>query len=109
MSTKFSEFLSSKGIDARRLVSASKEIEKHQADDKALVAKKKAMKEGKLEKDAEVQKQKPRSGRPVTMPSLTKAMTGRPVTGATKTRIVRAVNAVLAQKKKGEATLKDLF
>ena len=107
--SKLSDFLTQNKIDSRRVVVASKGIEKRTAEDAKLVATKKAMKDGKAEKDEAVLKQKPRSGRPVSAASMTKALDGRIISGPTKTRIVRAVNAVLAVKKKPEVTVRDLF
>ncbi|AKF04514.1 hypothetical protein [Sandaracinus amylolyticus] len=107
--SKLSDFLSTNKIDSRRVVLASKDIEQRTAEDRKLVATKKAMKDGKAEKDEAVLKQKPRSGRPVTGAAMTKALGGQTVSGPVKTRIVKAVNAVLTQKKKPEITLRDLF
>lgn len=107
--SKFSDFLSTKKIDPRRLVSASKGLETRTDEDRALVAKKALIKAGKAEKDEATQKAKPRSGRPVTLSSVEKAVRGDTITGPTKTRIVRALNAVLTQKKQGEIALRDVF
>lgn len=107
--TKLSDFLTQNKIHPNRVVLASKALERRQPADKALAAKKKAMKDGKLDKDEGVLKAKPRSGRPVTGATITKAIGGRPLNGPTKNRIVRAVNAVLTRKKKPEIGLRDLF
>jgi hypothetical protein len=45
----------------------------------------------------------------VTGAAIVKAMDGRDVSGPVKTRIVRAVNALLVQKKKSEVAFRDLF
>ncbi|MDQ3036863.1 MAG: hypothetical protein M3Y87_31005 [Myxococcota bacterium] len=107
--TKLNDFLTTNKIDPRRVVLASEQIETRKDEDKKLAATKKAMKGGKAEKDEEVLKQKPRSGRPVTGAAISKAMLGRDIGGPVKTRIVRAVNVVLGQKKKPEVGLRDLF
>ena len=107
--SKLGDYLTKNKIHPNRVVTASKEIERLQPPDRELAAKKKAMKDGKVDKDEAVLKQKPRSGRPVTGATMTKAIAGQTINGPTKTRIVRAVNAVLAQKKKGEIGLRDLF
>lgn len=107
--SKLSDFLTQNKIDSRRVVVASKDLEKQTAEDVKLLATKKAMKDGKAEKDEAVLKQKPRSGRPVTAASMTKALDGQTVSGPTKTRIVRAVNQLLAAKKKPEVSVRDLF
>ena len=109
---KLDEYLKNNKIDARRVLVASKGLERLQAEDRKIFAAKKTAKAGdEAAKEAvkELASQKPRSGRPVTRPSLSKALAGREVSGSTKTRIVRAVNAVLKAKKKSEATFADLF
>jgi hypothetical protein len=107
--SKLGDYLKNHKIDARRVLSASKRLEQQSSDDKKLVAKKGLMKAGKLEKDDAVMKQKPHSGRPVTAPMIARAVAGETVPGPVKTRIVRAVNALLTAKKKPEAKLQDLF
>jgi hypothetical protein len=107
--TKLSDFLTKNKIDPRRVVLASESLESRTDEDRKLVAAKKAMKDGKAEKDEAVLGKKPRSGRPVTGAAMTKAIGGRDVSGPVKTRIVRAVNAVLTQKKKSEVAFRDLF
>jgi hypothetical protein len=109
---KLDDYLKKNKIDARRVLVASKEIERLQPDDRKIFAAKKTAKKGDdAAKEAvkELAAKKPRSGRPVSKPALNKALTGRGVSGSTKTRIVRAVNAVLTAKKKPEATFADLF
>jgi hypothetical protein len=107
--SKLSDFITQNAIHPNRIILASRDLERRRPEDKELVRKKKLMKEGKLEKDEATLAKKPRSGRPVTHAALHKAMRGQTVSGPTKTRIVRAVNAVLARKKKPEVTLRDLF
>jgi hypothetical protein len=110
---KLGDYLSKNKIDARRVLVASKELEALQPEDRKIHAAKKVAKsaEDGANKEAakELAAKKPRSGRPVTGPSLRRALAGKPVSGPTKTRIARAVNAVLAQKKKQAATPADLF
>jgi hypothetical protein len=107
--SKLGDFLTKNKIHPNRIVIASKALERMQKEDHDLSAKKKAMKDGKTDKDEAVLKQKPRSGRPVTSATVNKATAGQAINGPTKTRIVRAVNAVLTQKKKPAITLRDLF
>lgn len=107
--SKLSDSLAQHAIDPRRLVLASRQLERRRPEDFALVKKKAAMKAGKLEKDETVLQQKPRSGRPLTLPQIRKALRGEPVSGPAKTRIVRAVNAILETRKKPTVTLRDLF
>jgi hypothetical protein len=107
--SKLSDYLKKNKIDARRVVGASRGLERQTSEDRALVAKKAAIKAGKMEKDDAITKAKPRSGRRVTQPTMDRAVAGTAVSGPTKTRIVRAVNAILVARKKPEATFRDLF
>ena len=50
-----------------------------------------------------------RSGRPVTPRALAAAMSGGSVSGPTKTRILKAVNHLLEQKKGEKVDLRTLF
>jgi hypothetical protein len=52
---------------------------------------------------------KPRTGRPVTPRALHAAVEGGEISGATKTRILRAVNHLLEQKKQEKVDLRSLF
>jgi tRNA pseudouridine-54 N-methylase len=106
--TKFSAFLTSKKLDARRIMIASHELETLTPEDRAIrLAKRRARKAEGGDKNAETRK--PRSGRPVTNRAIEAAMTGKTVSGPTKTRILRAVNHVLAAKKQEAVDLRALF
>ena len=107
--SKLSDSLKNHKIDARRLALTSRGLERRTTEDLALVAKKAAIKAGKAEKDDAVVKQKPRSGRPVTLPQIEKAMRGETISGPAKTRLVRAVNAILEGRKKPAVGFRDLF
>ncbi len=109
---KLDDYLKKNKIDARRVLVASKGVERLQPDDRKIFAAKRAAKgadEAAKEAAKELASKKPRSGRPVTRPALAKALAGKPNSGSAKTRIVRAVNAVLTTKKKPEASFADLF
>lgn len=110
MATKFAQFLKDNKIDPRRLISVSKRIERLQPDDRKLkFAQRQAKGEG-AKKPAEGEKPaKPRSGRPVTPRLIESASVGKPVAGAAKTRLLRAVNRILEQKKKSAVDLKAVF
>ncbi|HET9953142.1 MAG TPA: hypothetical protein VFQ61_01490 [Polyangiaceae bacterium] len=111
MASKFSEFLEQNKIDPRRLRAASRKLEGLRPEDRALrLAKRNAKKAegGGADKGGEAKK-KPRSGRPVTFRQLDAAKAGKPISGPAKTRLVRAVNAVLTQKKKDSVDLRALF
>ena len=64
--SKLSDFLTAQKIHPNRVVLASRSLERRTAEDRELAKKKKAMKDGKMDKDEAVLKSKPRSGRPVT-------------------------------------------
>lgn len=111
MPSKFSQFLEKNKIDARRLLAASRRIERLTPDDRALKLGKRLAKqsgtppaEGKL--DAA---KKPRSGRPVTARLVQEASLGKPLAGPAKSRLLRAVNHILTQKKQSLAELKAIF
>lgn len=105
--SKLADFLTKNKIADRRILATSKDLEGLRPEDRALKLAKKTKKEGESKDGGE--KKKPRSGRPVSPPALRAARAGEGVSGPTKTRILRAVNAVLASKKKPEITLRDLF
>jgi hypothetical protein len=106
--SKFGEYLENNQIDPRRILVASKKLEALRPEDRAIkLLKRKARTEEKPDKEAPTEK--PRSGRPVTRPALDVALRGDKLSTAAKKRILRAVNAVLKQKKKGEVALDDLF
>lgn len=106
--SKFAAFLKDKKIHPKRVLSASTKLEALTPEDRAIrLAKRKGRKaEG---DNAAKESRKPRTGRPVTERALSAAMTGKPITGPTKTRIVRAVNHLLEQKKQSPVDLRALF
>jgi hypothetical protein len=111
--SKFAKFLSEKKLDARRVLGASHKLESlRRADRDIRLARKRAKSGGEgegAEKKAEAAKQKPRSGRPVTPRAIHAALKGGPISGPTKTRILRAVNHLLEQKKQDKVELRTLF
>jgi hypothetical protein len=106
--TKFGAFISAKKLDGRRLIIASTELEKLRPEDRAIRLAHRTRKEGEKKPEG-ADKKKPRSGRPVTPRALSAALTGKTVAGPMKTRILRAVNRVLEQKKQEPVTLDVLF
>lgn len=109
MPSKLEQFLTSKKIDQRQLLAVSKDLEGLRPEDRAIkLSKKRGKGEGASEGDKK-EARKPRSGRPVSATALAKVFAGKDVTGPTKTRVLRAVNAILARKKQSEAQLADLF
>ncbi|HEX4335856.1 MAG TPA: hypothetical protein VH062_08085 [Polyangiaceae bacterium] len=108
MASKFSEFLEGKKIDPRRVASASQSLEKLRPEDRALKLKHRLSKKAEGGEKAEAGT-KPRSGRPVTPQLMSKAIAGKPLTGPGKTRLLRAVNRVLEQKKQEPVDIRALF
>jgi len=107
MSSKFAEFLEKNKIDARRLIAASRKVEQLRPEDRAVKLAKRQAKAGGEKKEGAPQK--PRSGRPVTPRAITAAQAGKTLTGPAKTRLVRAVNYLLSQKKAEPVELRKLF
>ncbi len=106
--TKLKTFLDDNKIDQRRVLIASKQLEKLRAEDRKIKltqAQARKSDDGKKPEGLD----KPRSGRPVTEVSLNAALEGDKVSGPMKTRILRAVNRVLEQKKKDAVTIDTLF
>ncbi|EYF08648.1 hypothetical protein [Chondromyces apiculatus] len=109
MATKIEDFLKEKKLDPRRILAASAEIERSRPEDRAIkLAQRKARKSEDKKKEGLAAK-KPRSGRPVTQRSLDAAIGGKPLSGPAKTRLLRAVNKLLEQKKQEPVTLHALF
>jgi hypothetical protein len=109
MASKFAEFLDKNKIDPRRVLVASRKLEQLQPEDRAARLKKRQAKKSEAAAAGEEKPKKPRSGRPVTRQALDAAKNGKALTGPAKTRIVRAVNHVLSQKKKEAVDLRALF
>jgi len=108
MPSTFEEFLKTKSIDPRRVIATSSKLEKLRREDRSIkLAQRKARKSEDKKKDDKLKK--PRSGRPVTQRAIDAAMTGKPLSGPTKQRILRAVNQILTQKKQEPVTLPALF
>jgi hypothetical protein len=111
MATKIEDFLKEKKIDPRRILVASAEIERLRIEDRKIrLAKRAARKsEDPAKKKEGLAASKPRSGRPVTHEAIQAAFAGKNVSGPQKTRILRALNAVLVQKKLEPIELASIF
>jgi hypothetical protein len=107
--SKFAQFIASKKIDSRRILAASHALETLTLEDRKIKLAKRAGKKEGADAKAEKETRKPRSGRAVTPRALQAAMTGGTLSGPTKSRILRAVNHVLEQKKQEKVALKVLF
>jgi hypothetical protein len=108
--SRLSDYLKKAAIDPRYVLATSKKLEAFQPSDRAIRL------ERRLKRKASDTPEKPQpgqklahSGRPVSGPTLRYALEGKPIAGAAKTRITRAVNSILKQKKKGEVTIRELF
>ena len=106
--SKFAQFIASKKLDGRRIISASRQLEGLRPEDRLIRLNKRRAR--KAEGDTGTKEtRKPRSGRPVTPRALHAALYGGSVSGPTKTRILKAVNHLLEQKKQDKVELKALF
>src|SRR5678815_5496992 len=111
MATKFEAFLKDKKIDPRRIVAASTHIEKLRREDRTIRLERRLARkseEGAKKKEGETPA-KPRSGRPVTNRAIAAALAGKEISGPAKTRILRAINRILEQKKQGAVDIRALF
>jgi hypothetical protein len=110
MASKFAQFLTDNKIDPRRIAAASRELERLRPEDRAKrLARRTAKKSDTKPAEGAEKPGKPRSGRPATDRVLTAASAGKPISGPSKTRLLRAVNRLLEQKKKSATDLKTLF
>jgi hypothetical protein len=106
--SKFSQFITERKLDARRILAASYRLEQLHPEDRVIrLNKRRARKaEG---GDVPKETRKPRSGRPVTPRAMGAAVRGEDLSGPTKTRILRAVNHLLELKKQDKVELRALF
>jgi hypothetical protein len=112
MSSRFSEFLTAEKIDPRRLLVASRQLERLRPEDRQIKLKKRLGKQsGDAAAAAAAAKELPerRSGRSVTPRLLTTAQAGGALSGTQKTRLLRALNRVLEQKQKEPVDLRKVF
>jgi hypothetical protein len=105
--SKFHTFLNENNLNAKRLLAVSHTLEVHRKEDRTLKLERRRNRKAEGADKKEVAK--PRSGRQVTPLALNAALTGGPLSGPTKQRILRAVNYLLEQKKKDKVELKTLF
>lgn len=109
MATKLDDFLKEKKIDPRRILAASAEMERLRPEDRAIrLAQRKARRSEDKKKEGLAAK-KPRSGRPLTQRAIDAAIQGKGISGPSKTRLLKAVNKILEQKKQDPVTLRALF
>ncbi|HYO93630.1 MAG TPA: hypothetical protein VER33_03915 [Polyangiaceae bacterium] len=113
MPSKFAQFLEKNKIDPRRLLATSRGIERLRREDRsARLGKRQAKAAGTPAAAAAAdgeKKPKRRSGRPVTPRLVQAAQLGKPVPGPGKTRLLRALNRILEQKKQEPVDLRTVF
>ena len=105
--SKFSDFVNDKKIHTGRILAASAKLEKLRPEDRAIRLARRN--KGEKKEGAAAPTGKPRSGRPVTPRAIDAALHGKTLTGPQKTRIVRAVNHILEQRKQEAIDLRALF
>ncbi|MFC1641238.1 hypothetical protein ACFL5O_00920 [Myxococcota bacterium] len=108
MVSKFAQCLSDSGVDPRRLVSTSRKLERLRPEDRRIRLERRQARSD----ESQAQKKqfaKTRSGRPLTSRQLQRAVDGKPIPSPVKTRLLRAMNQILEQKKKSPIGLRDLF
>jgi hypothetical protein len=108
---KFAAFIAEQKLDTRRILAVSRRLERLQPEDRIIRLKKRTARKaaGEGGDNAVKETRKPRSGRPVTPRALQAAVEGGTLSGATKTRILRAVNHLLELKKKEKVEVRALF
>jgi hypothetical protein len=109
--TKFAQFIATRKIDRRRILAVSHRLEQLQPEDRTIKLNKRRAKKAGSDGVDNVAKEtrKPRSGRPVTHRALDAAVDGGDLSGATKTRILHAINHLLELKKQDKVDLRALF
>jgi hypothetical protein len=107
--SKLSDYLQKNKIDARRVAAASQDIEQLRPEDRAVALARAEAKAGGSDAVKELAAKTRRAGRKLSRPELDRALNGQPLTRRGRARLVRAVNAVLKHKSKGEAKSTDLF
>ena len=109
MATKFAQFLTDNKIDPRRIVVASHELEQLRPADRKIKLEKRVAKKAGTKLPEGEKPAKPRTGRAVTPRLIESVTVGKPISGPAKTRLLRALNHVLVQKKKPAVELKAVF
>ncbi len=110
MSTKFAKFLEESKIDPRRLIAASQQLERLTREDREFIAVTARIKSLAGKKTpATVEKKKLHTGRYVSPALITAASVGKSVSGPAKSRVLRAVNRILEQRKLPAVELRALF
>jgi hypothetical protein len=106
--SKLADFLTKHKIDQRRILAASHALEALQPEDRRIRRARAQAKAG-VDSAKELAAQKVRSGRPLSGPAVRKALAGKAIARRARSRMLRAVNTLLAKKSKVEAKPSDLF
>jgi hypothetical protein len=108
--TKFAKFIEESKIDPRRVIAASRLLERLTQEDRTFLAEAARKRSLAGKKDgAKAERKKLHSNRPITPSLIDAAKAGKPVSGPCKTRLLRAVNRILEQKKQSVIDLRVLF
>jgi hypothetical protein len=109
--TKFAKFIEESKIDPRRVIAASRLLERLTQEDRMFLAEaaRKRSLAGKKDSAKKGETKKLHSNRPVTPSLIDAAKAGKPVSGPAKNRLVRAINRILEQKKQSAIELRTLF
>jgi hypothetical protein len=107
--SKFAQFIASKKLDARRILATSHRLEQLQPEDRTIRLNKRRVRKAESTEGMVKETRKPRSGRPVSDRAMDAALAGQAISGPTKTRLLKAVNHLLEQKKQEKVDLKTLF
>lgn len=106
--SKLATFLTDKKINWRRVITTSHKLETLTAEDRQIKLNRRRAKGGEGEAGPK-EERKPRSGRAVTNRAMQAALYGKSISGPTKSRILRAVNSLLEQKKTDKTDIRALF
>jgi len=107
---QFSDFIREKGLDAEQILRVSRRLESLTDEDRELMRKravKRRTAAGQSYEEANIAK--PRSGRPLRPGHLEAAMNDEPVPGPVRTKLVRAINAILEKKGQEPVRAPQLF
>ncbi len=107
--TKFAEFIAAKKLDPRRILAVSHRLEKLRPEDRVIRLNKRRSRKAEASEGVAKETRKPRTGRPITKRAFDAALKGGTLSGATKTRMLRAINHLLELKKQEKVELRALF
>ncbi|MCL2626467.1 MAG: hypothetical protein FWD46_06605 [Cystobacterineae bacterium] len=106
------EFIHSKSILPDAIVAVSQKLEATQLKDKKLLQQrvaKRRVKDSASKTYAELDIAKPRSGRGLSATAVASALNEQPLSIRQRSKMLRAVNALLAKKKEAAVDMKTLF